>query len=746
MLNYKFLFFLLLPFALNAEVMKSLHVTGNINVESSLIKSQVSCVIDQECREEQLSESIKRLHATGLFQDISLKVDQGDLKVIVKENPIVNSIFIEGNKSVKTDEINDVMQLKVKSLFTDNKLQQDILKIITLYKNQGILDISVKPYQVALDHNKVDILYKIAEGSKAKIRSINFINNESFSDYILKNILFSKEYRFYNFFTNNHYYVYDRLALDDSLLKNFYFSKGFLNFKIISIVPEFDKYGVYLTITVDEDEKYHVNKVDVVSSIKNIDVTSIKKMTEDITEKSFNINKVNKNILDIISFLNDKGYYFIDVEPQYATEGNTVNITYNIKESRKVYIDKINIKGNDHTIENVIRREIKISEGDPYNLTLLNRSKQRINKLGFFNMVDFVTSSSTEKDMVNVDFSVKERNTGFMNIGGAFSSNVGLVGNFSVSESNLLGTGNKMSFSIEKSAPTFNLSLAFTKPYMFNSPISSGFNLFKNYSEYKQGAAYKMNTYGATLHSSYKISDNLTNTFKYSYKVDNIYDVNDKASKLIKEQAGITHTSLVGYNLSYDVLSNPINPKSGYLLKLKQELAGLGGDLCYLRSTFSAVNFITLLEDSDIIIKASLKGGYISGYNDQIVKIGQRFFAGSNEIRGFKGSGIGPRDKVTKDALGGKTRLMASLQTDFPIGFPEDLNIKGSLFLDAATLTSLDTMSDNIVDSGSIRVSTGFGFSWFSPLGLLRVDFGFPIVKEEHDQPEVLRFNMGTTF
>lgn len=746
MIRYITLLFILFSIVASAEVISSLQIIGNVSVESAVIRSNLGFKSGDEVGNAKLEQAVVNLYSTGLFADISMRIDQSKLIVQVKENPIINQLSIEGNSAVDKKEINKLITLKAYTLFSEDKLQQDILKLIKLYKENGITDVTIQPYKVDLKDNKIDVIYKIKEGEKAKIRKINFINNVSFSDYVLRSRLLSKEYKFYNFFASSHYYISDRVSLDGSLLRNFYLSKGFLDFKIRSIVPEYGEDGVYLTFIVDEGEKYTIESIGVISSIAGINTDSIKNVITINANDSFDINQINQSITNITSLLYDGGYYMVKVEPQYTSNGNVVVVNFNITEGEKIYVNQVNILGNDHTLDYVIRRELKIADGDPYNLIQINRSKHSVTNLGFFDSVDFITKPSAVSGKVDLDLLLKERNTGFVNIGGGFSSDSGAVGNITIRESNLLGSGNQLMLSLEKASSSLNTSISLTKSYTLFSPISSGFDVFRRISNHKHGNAFNNETYGITMRASYHISDDLSQLLKYSYTMNNIYDVAQNASPLIKEQAGITHTSLLGYALVYDKLDNSVMPKNGYLLKGGQDLAGIGGDLYYLRSDFSAVRFMTIMNNEDVVFQSFVKLSCINGYNGQGVKIGQRLFMGSNEVRGFKPSGVGPRDSITKDSLGGKFRVSGTIQADFPIGLPDDLGIKGSVFFDAGTLTKLDKVTSTVIDSGNVRASVGFGFSWISPLGPLRLDFGFPVLKDSSDITEIPRFNVGTTF
>ncbi len=733
--------------ALNAEVIKHIQVVGNIQVETEVIKARLDdFTLGNDISETQLNYAVKKLYSTNLFSNVEINVQGDKLIINVKENPAVDRFTIVGNSAVSKEKIEEVIQLKSHVLFTEDKLQSDILAIIKLYNENGIVDVLVKPYKEEVEAGKIALLYQIEEGKKLKIRKISFVGNETFVDGELKSNLLSTEYRFYNFLSSSHYYVYDRVVLDGSVLRNFYFSHGFLDFKIESTVTEFDGAGVEINFIVNEGKTYTVKKTEVLSDLAELNVDDIEKIVEISPGDVFNINAVNRGVSEITEFLHNRGYFFAVVEPLYIPVGHEVTVQYKITEGNKAYINRINIKGNERTLDHVIRRELDISEQDPYNLTLVERSRYNLIHLGFFDGVDINPIRSGDNE-VDLDIELQERNTGFATAGGGYGSNVGFVGNLSVSEGNFLGTGNRLAFSLERSSPDLNTSISFTRPYTFGLPISSGLDLLHVSSNNQDNQAYRSSTHSATLRLSQKLSSYFRNEVKYSYKRIDVYDVKSDSSSSIEE--GVSNTSLLGYALVYDSRNTPMMPNKGILLKAGQDFAGVGGDVHYLSSIASATLIASPKHHPRIVFYGVLKGGYIFSYKDgEDVGVAQRFFMGSDEVRGFKPSGIGPRDTKSGDSLGGKLRVMGTLQVDFPLFglLPEDLPIKGSLFVDAGTLTGLDGDLTDVVDSGRLRASIGYGLSWVSPIGVLRCDFGYPILKDEHDKTQVFRFQVGSNF
>ncbi len=727
---------------------KAVEVVGNERLDYQTIYSYAK--INNEMDDDDIDAIIKNLHNTGLFSDIKVHFDEEqNLIITIKENPIINNIIIKGNHVFSDKEIkNNILQLRPLVVFTNTKLNNDLVNLVSAYRTSGSkLQIKVKHEIIELENNRVNVVLKIDEGRTSRLKKIKFIGNKTFSDSKLKQVINSKEYKSYKFFGGNTKYLPERLMLDKALISYFYSTNGYIDVTIKSSITEFDdNLNAYLTFLIEEGTKYNVGstEVSVDSQLQDME-QEIADIIKTNDEGVFNIETVSSTTEKVNKYLNDKGYIFATVEPEYNKHENIVDINYKISIGSKAYINRIDISGNNRTLDQVIRRQLNISEGDAYSISAIQKSRRKLINTGFFEMAD-IESSRIQNDLVDLNVNVKEKSTGNLQIGGGFSSASGLMGNINIKERNLFGTGKELSFLLEKTALSFSSNLDFTENHFLDSDVSLGMGVFFSSQTQSINSSFSSNNSGFSTRLSYNITDDLSQSLRYSFKYNDIENVKPNASLFIKEQEGKNIDSSIGHALTYNKLDNTFNPKNGYLLRLSQDLSGLGGTLNYIKSEISFACFKSVLPkiSDDIVLRLKGSAGYAFSYSDEELKIGQRFFIGMNEVRGFNLAGIGPRDPNTHDALGGKFYFTGTTQADFPIGFPEYAGVKGSLFVDYGTLFGLDYKNKNYLDDKSLRISVGFGFSWNSPLGPMRLDFGFPLAKESHDLTKVIRFSVDT--
>ncbi|ABD45160.1 outer membrane assembly complex, YaeT protein [Ehrlichia chaffeensis str. Heartland] len=753
--------------ALNTKI-KQVQINGNHRLDYKTIYFYSKINLQDNVTQETIDQIIKNLHSTQLFSHIEVYVNQDNYLVInVTENPVINNIVFYGNKEFsKKDLVNDILKLKKLAVFTKSKLQQDISNLLSLYQSKGKLSAKVTYEVKELENNKIDIIIKINEGPTSRIKIIKFTGNQFFSDAMLKKAIQSSEYYPYKIFSSNTKFASERLMLDQAGLYNFYTSKGFIDFKIKSVVPEIrEDHNINLIFAVEEGIRYKFGNSNIIIDKQVSNHQQLKEEIQNlILSKSgdtFNRESINNSIEKITQYLSNNGNFFSDIKHEYRVKDDVVDIDYIIYTGNKVYINNISITNNKTTLDQVIRRKLTISEGDIYNASVINRSYKNILGLGFFESVN-VENHKINDSLVDLNFQVKERGTGTFSVSAGFSSVTGLVGKINIQERNLFGTGKILSLQAEKSTSSLSSSIDFVVPNFSETDSAVGFGLFYSHQNKPKGkdfpnlinpaaitgntdAAFSSSNAGFMLHTSHDITDDLNLALHYAYKHVNIFNVKDTASELIKEQAGKNIDSSVGYSLQFRKFDNLSKIKDGYLVKLHQSFSGLGGTLHYIK-TEGSVNYsreILPKVSSDILLNIKTSMGYVFSYkSDEQVKINQRFIIGSNEIRGFHVSGIGPRDKKTLDALGGKFYFNMINQVDFPIGLPDDLGIKGSLFVDAATLFGLDYINKEYYEDKSLRVSVGFGISWRSPFGPMRLDFGFPILKKDYDVTDMIRFSM----
>lgn len=740
-----------LPYSLRAETpVKFIHVEGNQRVEVETVLAYMDIHQGDPFDAKLVNQSLKKLFSTGLFEDATITRDGAGLLVKVIENPIINEIKFEGNKRIEDDALESEVKLYPRAVYTKSRAKEDMSRILDIYRKSGRFSASVTPKIERLDQNRINLVFEIDEGPKTVVRRILFVGNKKFSDRSLAKAIQTKEKVWYRFFSGNDTYDEDRLTFDKELLRRFYVTRGYADFQVTSTIVELtpEKDAFFITFVVKEGEKYDFGDITVVSDIPHVDTN---KLTPVLTTKKgevFNAEHIENSIEAMTNVLSEQGYAFITIDPHFKLdpEARKVNIEYVVKEGAKVYVDKINIKGNVRTLDQVVRREFRLDEGDPYNAAKIRRSRDRIRNLDFFEKVDIQNVRHEDApDKVDLDVDVKEKSTGELNFGAGFSTSEGALANASIRERNLLGKGQDLRFNVQTAQRSLQTDIGFTEPYFLDKEVAAGFDLFHITRDFSDESSFDSQTEGATLRATYAISEYLQHSVRYSLRSDTISNVSPFASRFVRDQEGQNTSSLVGHSLIYDKRDNKIETKEGYYLRFNQDVAGLGGDSKFFRNELRAAYYMPLIND-DVVLQFSGNAGNVTGLAGEGVRINDRFFVGGNDLRGFRRSGIGPRDITTSDALGGNTYYTVSAETTFPLGLPDELGFKGALFTDAGSLFDLDASGPEIADKPSIRASVGAGVAWSSPLGPLRIDIGFPIKKEKFDREQMLRFSFGTRF
>ena len=741
-------FSLLSATAVNAAdiYVKGINISGLQRVEQETVLSYIDIQNNKNVSQEKLDEALKQLYATGLFTDVSFNV-AGDnvLNIKVVENPIVNKRAFDGNDKIGDEMLETEVQLGPRSIYSRAKVQEDVQRILEVYKRAGRYAAVVEPKIIQRDQNRVDLIYEIDEGPEAKISKVNFIGNKHYSDDDLQEEIMSKESRWYRIFSSKETYDAEKTNYDKELLRRFYLRHGYADFRVVSAVGELspDKKSFVLNYILDEGRRYKVRKIDVVSKLSEIDV---KPMFDEVTFESgdwYNADEVEKSVNALTDELGKKGFAFIEVEPELIknTQTGDIDVIFNIMEGDRIFVDKINITGNTRTEDKVIRREFRIDEGDAFNAAKIRASRRNVENLDYFSKVDIQT---VPKDNNKADINVKvdEKSTGYFNVGVGYSTVNGALIRTGVVENNFQGKGQQLGVDLAVSQRTKEYDISFTEPYFLGRRLSAGVDLFRTEEDYQDEGSYDSETTGGRLRFGWNYTDDLSQQFRYTLREDKIANVDDDSSIYIKKEAGKSTGSSVGQTLVYDKRDSAINPKEGYYLSFCNDVAGLGGDEKYLRFDTKAYQYYTMADY--YTLKMFLNAGYIAGYGGKDVRLSQRYYLGGSNMRGFEFAGIGARDRYTDDALGGNWMVYTGSELMFPIGLDE-VGVRGRTFVDVGMLGKPDGIDRHIVEySSSPRVATGFGFQWLSPMGQIDVDFAFPVVKEKYDKTEVFRLNFGT--
>jgi len=729
------------------DEIQDIRVEGTQRIEPETVRAYMRLAPGDAFSSQRLDRSLKALFATGLFADVTLAREGDVLVVRVVENPIINRLAFEGNKRIEDDELVKEVRLRPRVVFTRSRVQADVKRILEVYRRSGRFAAAVTPKVIQLPQNRVDLVFEIDEGPLTEISAIHFIGNRKFSDSSLREEIRTKESAWYRFFTTDDTYDPDRIGFDRELLRRFYLSEGYADFRTVSAVAELtpSRESFVVTFTVEEGERYRVGTVDLATQLPDLDVESLRALIVPETGEWYDAEELDETVDALTDAVGVLGFAFVDIRPRVKRnrEARTIDVTFDIREGPRVFVERIEVTGNVRTLDKVVRREVRLVEGDAFNSAKLRRSRERIDNLGFFEKVNIKNVAGSAPDRSVVQIEVEEKSTGELSFGVGFSTTQGPLAQVGVVERNLLGKGQSLSANLTVSGRQSEVDLGFTEPYFLERDLAAGFDLFRRTKNRTSESSFRERSLGGNLRIGYQVIEHLRHKVNYGLRTTNIEDVGSDASIFIKAQEGTQITSLVGQELAYDKRNNRFDPTDGYILRLNNELAGLGGNVRFLRSLVGAAYYYSVLPQWVVGVQG--EAGYVFGIADD-VNIADRFFLGGDDLRGFDVAGVGPRDGATNDALGGNQLYRGNVELSFPIGLPNEFGISGKLFTDFGSLTELDSSGSGILDTGSLRATVGIGLGWRSPFGPMRVDYAKPYLKESHDKERAFRFSFGTNF
>jgi outer membrane protein insertion porin family len=741
---------------------RSITVTGNQRLEPETVISYMQLRVGDTYDRERLDQALTELYNTELFADVVIGGgDTGNIVIQVRENPVINRIVLEGNKRLKADKINPEIRLAPRQIFTRSKARADVARIIELYRRQGRFAAEVEPKIVELDQNRVDVVFEINEGPKSKVRQINIIGNEAFSDSELRGEMYTRQSRLTSFFSGNTSYDPDRLAADQQKLRQFYLTEGYADFRVISAVAELtpDRRDFIITYVVEEGERYKFADAKVESDIRDFKSEDLQRMLPMKAGDWYNA----KLIEDTVTSLNETaglfGYAFADVQPDFTrdAENKTMSVTFKIAEAPRVYVERIDINGNTNTRDKVIRREFRLAEGDPFNSIRVKRSRDRIQSLGFFQEnLEIEQEPGSTPDRAILAVNVEERSTGELQLSAGFSSLERFLINASIQQRNFMGKGQVVRASVNYSTYSKSVELGFTEPYLFDRNIAVGFDIFRrdlnsfNFINNDRNTTYEQITTGGQIRAGFPITEYTSMALRYGlsndkvtldegtfFTTDPVTGVSQcdplKAGRYLCDAIGTNITSSVGYSLEYNTLNNRLRPSAGHRALIHQDFAGLGGSIHYLRTKASAAKYWNI--GRGFIFSANVEGGYIHSFDDSPgpgrdpVRLIDRFFLGEPQMRGFDIRGVGPRiqrvpyvknattgvyepttdkNSISDDALGGRAYYTARAEIEIPLGSgARELGLRPSVFVDVGSLWGvkrpLPTIDFDPDDNGTLE-------------------------------------------
>ncbi len=742
-------------------------VRGNQRIDQTTVLSYLPIQPGDTVDPSVLDVAVRTLTRTQLFADVQLGVQpNGDLVVEIVENPIINQVVFEGNSAIGESKLIEEVTLKPRGIYTRARIQEDVGKIVELYRLSGRISATVTPKIVQLDQNRVDVVFEINEGPETGVRAITFLGNSAFSDSDLREVMITEQSAWYRLFTSNDNYDPNRLDYDREQLRKFYTNRGYYDFRVLSAISELapDSSAFGITLTVDEGDRYNFGTIEITTENDRLNTDFLKLLLPIRTGQLYESDKI-ETAVDALTFAaGSAGYAFVEINPTYRAnpETDTVDVTFAIREGQRVYVDRINIIGNTRTLDNVIRREMMLTEGDAFNRTLLERSRNNLRGLGFFKdvTIDEARGSAPDRSVVNV--SVIEQPTGELSVGAGFSSVDAFVINLGITERNFRGRGQNVVARAEWGSLRQQIDFRFTEPKFLGRDLRAGFDAFHSRYDLSEYSSYDYRSTGGGLRISYPLNGYTLLSTRYFLKSDEIIvpsgfcSTGAGGSSALCDQIGSFINSSAGYTLLVDRRNDPVRPTRGWTGTIRQDFAGIGGDVNYVKSEAEVSAYWGITPSW--VVTATTSMGYISGWGGDPIRINDRFFKGGNSFRGFETAGIGPRDLTlgtNNDALGGNFYAIGTLEMTLPNGLPEEYGIRTSLFADVGTVGILDDRytlgaggvpNPAIVDDLALRASAGLSIHWRSPMGPIRFDLSHILGKEDYDKTETFRFSTSTQF
>ena len=824
-----------------AQTVNSIEVVGNRRVEVETIRSYFKPGPGGRLDNAAIDDGLKALIETGLFQDVRISRPGGRIVVTVVENPVINRVAFEGNKKVKDEQLSTEIQSKARGTLSRPMVQSDAQRIVEIYRHSGRYDVRVTPQIIERPNNRVDLIFSIDEGPKTAVRSVQFVGNNFYSSYRLKDIIKTHESNWLSFLGNNDVYDPDRVEADRDLIRRFYLKHGFADVQVVAALTEYDpeRKGFLVTFKIEEGQQYRVGSVNFETSIPNLDVNTLRSFSRVHVGQLYNVEALEKSVEEMQIEASRRGYAFAIVKPRGDRnfQAHTVSVVFSIEEGPRTYIERINIRGNTRTRDYVIRREFDIAEGDAYNRALVDRAERRLKNLDFFKTVKITTEPGSSSDRVILDVNLEEKSTGDFSVSGGYSTTDGALGEVSISERNFLGRGLYAKAGVTYGQYARGLSLSYVDPYLLDYRVALGLDAYYRQQLSNSFIAYGTRTIGFSPRLGFQLREDLSLQLRYSiyqqeinlpFYLDNCnnnpangllafnpspawvaanapgvgpggsitnggqtatdisniglwcYGDGEASLPVRKELAnGASLTSALGYTLDYNTLDNNKNPTDGLLIDFKQDFAGVGGDVSYLKTMIDGKYYTPLV--GDVIGLIHLQGGMLNKIGSNELRMLDHFQMGPNLVRGFAPNGIGPRDinpYGTQDAIGGTKYWGASFELQMPFWFlPKEVGLKGAVYADAGGLwdyqgpttwaatgelttpqnsncikptsnpPSPGTCTGLVYDNGNVvRSSVGIGLIWASPFGPLRFDYAIPLTKGPFDRVQQFRFGGGTTF
>ena len=730
----------------------SIAVEGNQRIPDATILSFADFVPGEIVSDGQINDAFQRIIASGLFESVDIVPSSGGLVITVVERPTINRINVEGNRRLDDETLIAVINSAPRRVYSPTTAESDAAAIADAYAQASRLAATVTPKIIRRSDNRVDLVFEVTEGRVVENERVSFVGNRAFSDRRLRRVVETKQAGFLRSIIRADTFIGDRIPFDRQVLTDFYRARGYVDFEVLDVTTEFsrERDASFVTFNVREGQSFDVGEISVSSEFENLDIEEYRRALRLRQGETWSPTKIERQISRLEQLALQQGFDFLRVDPRVTRDDRNLelDVEFALVRGPRIFVERIDIEGNTTTLDRVVRRQFDTVEGDPFNPREIRNAAERIRALGYFSNADVNTREGSSSDQVVVDVDVEEQPTGSLSFGGTFSNDTGFALNVGFSERNFLGRGQSLSLDIQSGSENQRSRLSFREPGFLGRDLTFGLDASYVTTDYDTGA-YQTRVSSLSPLLAFPVGENSRLSINYEIAKEDIFDVVNDASPILKREAGDEWRSSIGYDYTLDLLRGGLNPRQGVRLRFGQEFAGLGGDVEYLRTTATMTAQRDILNE-EVTIRAILDAGVISAIGGGTTRVTDRFFLSGNDLRGFSSRGLGPRvvDAGISDVLGGNKFAVARFEADFPLGLPEEYGIAGGVFFDVGSLWGLDdTAGVSTVDDGfELRSSVGVSVFWTTPIGPLRLNFAKPIKSNDLDEENTFDITISTQF
>lgn len=741
-----------LSFAAAQTRVNSITVDGNQRIPDSTVVRLIDFQPGQAVSNDEVSDAVQRIMASGLFETASIRPTGGGLAVTVVERPTVNRINIEGNRRLSDEELLPLVTLSPRRVYSAQQAENDANTLAAAYAARARLSASVTPRIIRRSENRVDVIFEVSEARVVENERISFVGNRAFSDRRLRRVIDTKQASLFRQIIARDTFVPERIAFDRQLLTDFYRSRGYVDFQVLDVTTRLsrERDATFLTFNLREGQSFDVGAITVSSDFPTMNLEDYRRALRIRSGETWSPSLIEEQIARLERLATQQGFDFARVDPQVTRNARdlTLDVNFAIVRGPRVFVQRIDIEGNQTTLDRVVRRQFDTVEGDPFNPREIRNAAERIRALGFFSNVDVETREGSARDQVIVDVGVEEQPTGNLSFGGSFSDDTGFALAIGFSERNFLGRGQLLSVDVVTGGEDRRGNISFREPAFLGRDLTFGLDFEYETTDFDD-ASYDTEVLAFQPSLAFPVSEFSRLAVFYEIATEEILEVSSDASPIIQAEEGEQVRSSLGYTYTLDRIRGGLNPNRGVRLRFQQEFAGLGGDAEYLRTTASATLQRDVLKE-EVTLLATLEGGTIQALGGGSTRVTDRFFLSSRQLRGFSSRGVGPRDTgaADSDVLGGNSYAALRLEANFPLGLPEEYGISGGVFFDAGSLWDLDNTAGVVTvdDDFELRTAVGVSIFWTTPIGPLRLNFAKPLESNPLDDENTFDITISTQF